>query len=73
MWLSYNFTAALDFSSLYKPIYFSSHDTTLKKMLKWNKFYFQIKNKQTFENILIINLLQSEQKCKTQKSFNKYE
>ena len=43
MWFSCNFKAALDYSSLYRSIYFC-HDTTLKKKiliekmnLAWNK------------------------------------
>ena len=42
--VSYNFKAALDYSSLYRSIYFWCHDTTLKTILSieklsstWNK------------------------------------
>ena len=43
-WVSYSFKAALDYSSLYRSMYFWCHDTTPKKVfpieklnLAWNK------------------------------------
>ena len=37
MHVSYNFNAALDYNSLYRLIYFSCHDTTLKKIFSIEK------------------------------------
>ena len=43
-WVSYSFTAALDYNLLYKSMHFWCHDTTLKRIssieelnLTWNK------------------------------------
>ena len=39
-WVSYNFKAALNYSSLYRSIHFWCHDATLKKIFSTEKVEF---------------------------------
>ena len=68
MWVSYNFKTTLDYSSLYRSIYFWCQETTLQKIFPIEKLIL-VWNKQSNSNKFVLRTTHPTQKKKCRKFY----